>query len=63
MLQETWEMLVGIDKKRTIFIRGPMNRLELAYHVVQVNPKEKHVDSVAQHLVRMLEENNRCLAG
>jgi len=59
VLQSAWETLLGIDKKRTIFLRGPTNRLELSYNVLHVNPKERHPDSVAGHLIRMLEDDNQ----
>src|ERR1700730_9151735 len=57
-LQEAWETLLGINKNRTIFIRGHTNQLELAYHVFHVNPKEHHMDSVAKNLISMLEDED-----
>jgi superfamily II DNA helicase RecQ len=58
-LQRLWQTIMGIDPLRTIFLRGPTNRLELAYNVLHVNPKERHLDSVAKHLIRMLEDDNQ----
>ena len=58
-LQQKWETLLGIDRSRTIFLRGPTNRIELAYNVVHVNPKTHHIESVVKQLIRMLEDNNQ----
>jgi hypothetical protein len=62
-LQDAWETLLGINKTRTIFIRGPTNRPELAYNVFHVNPKERHLDSVAKVLIRMLEDDDPTAEG
>lgn len=63
ILEETWMTLVGINRGRTTILRGPTNRPELSYNILHVNPKERHIESVAEHLIRMLEEVNQVAEG